>query len=135
MSMEEKIRVTIITRLRAGRTVSEIVRFNKKSTVHDVKQRCDDFIAGGGLPEDFSSHRKVHRRRSDTLDASIVAKLQALVDQDPGRSLRSLARELEISEFVVRKKIIQDIRYKPYALRRGQVLIQATRRGGWRRQN
>jgi hypothetical protein len=129
MSTEEKIQATIITGLHAGRTVSEIVRFNnlKKSTVCDVKQRYDDFIAGGGLPEEFSSDRNVHRRRSGTLDATIVAKLLALVDQDPGRSMRSLARELEISEFVVRKKMMQDIRYKSYALRRGQFLSQATK--------
>jgi hypothetical protein len=130
MSTEEKIRATIITGLRAGRTVSEIVRFNnlKKSTVRNVKRRYDDFIAGGGLPEEFSSDRKVHRRTSDTLDASIVTKLQALVDQDPGRSMRSLARKLKISEFVIRKKMMQDIRYKSYALRRGQFLSHATKK-------
>jgi hypothetical protein len=77
--------------------------------------------------KEFSSYRKVHRRRRDTLDARIVAKLQALVDQDQGRSMRSLARELETSQFGVRKKMMQVIRYKSYALRRGQFLSQATK--------
>jgi hypothetical protein len=79
------------------------------------------------LPEELSSEIKVHRRRSDTLDARIIAKLQAIIDQDPGRFMKSLARELDISEFAVRKKMMQDINYKAYALRRGQFLSQTTK--------
>jgi hypothetical protein len=41
--------------------------------------------------------------------------------------MRPLVRELEISEFVVRKKMMQDICYKLCALRRGQFLSQATK--------
>jgi hypothetical protein len=41
--------------------------------------------------------------------------------------MRSLARELNISKFVVRKKMAQDIRFKSYALRRGQFMSQATK--------
>jgi hypothetical protein len=92
-----------------------------------VKRRYDDFIAAGGLLEDFSSNRKAHKKRSDSLGVDIVARLQELVDQDPSRSMRSLARELNISEFVVRKKMAQDIRYKSYALRRGQFMSQVTK--------
>jgi hypothetical protein len=51
---------------------------------------------------------------------------QYYVDQDPGRSMRPLARKLEISEFVIRKKMMQDICYKSYSLRSGQFLSQAT---------
>jgi hypothetical protein len=52
---------------------------------------------------------------------------QYYVNQYPGRSVRSLARELKISEFVVRKKMMQDICYMSYSLRRGQFLSQATK--------
>ncbi len=121
--------MTIVTGLRAGRSVPEIVKFNnlKKSTVRDVKRCYDAFIAAGGLPEDFSSDRKIHKKRSDSLGIDIVARLQELVDQDPSRSMRSLARKLNISEFIVRKKMAQDIRYKSYALKRGQFMSQATK--------
>jgi transcription initiation factor TFIIIB Brf1 subunit/transcription initiation factor TFIIB len=120
MSTEEKIRETIVTGLRAGRSVPEIVKFNnlKKSTVRDVKRRYDAFIAARRLQ--LQSDRKIHKKRSDSLGVDIVARLQELVDQDPSRSIRSLARELDISEFVVRKKMAQDICYKSYALKRGQ---------------
>jgi hypothetical protein len=39
--------------------------------------------------------------------------------------MRSLARELDISQLSVRKKMAQDIRYKLYAL--GQFLSQPTK--------
>jgi hypothetical protein len=47
--------------------------------------------------------------RSNALDASLIARLEDLVDQDASRSIRSLAKELDINEFTVRKKIAQDI--------------------------
>jgi len=59
-----------------------------------VKRRYDAFIAGGGLLEDFETERKEHKKRSDTLDDAIMADLQQLVDQDPGRTMRSMAKEL-----------------------------------------
>ncbi len=63
------------------------------------------------LLEEFSSDRKM-QRRSNTFDASLIARLEDLVDQDASRSMRSLAKKLDISEFTVRKKIAQDIRCK-----------------------
>ncbi len=99
MNSEEKVHVIIIPGLRAGRSVKEIVKCHnlKRTTVWDVKRCYDTFIAAGGLPEDFSSERKTHSRRSDAMDISIVASLQELVDQDLGRSMRSPSRELFIS--------------------------------------
>jgi hypothetical protein len=81
--------------------------------------RYDEFIAGGGLPEDFSSERKDHRRRSDALDDDTVDALQQLVEQDPWRSMRSLARVLGISEKTVRNKMKDETHSKSYAFRRG----------------
>ncbi len=123
------IRATVITGLRAGRSVAEIVKFNnlKRSTVRDVKQRYAAHIAAGGRPEDFSSKRKEHRKRSDCLDGRIVAALQDLADRDPGRSMRSMARELGISEATVRNKMKEDTRFKSFSLRRNQMTEKATK--------
>jgi hypothetical protein len=129
MNSEEKVRAIIISGLRAGRSVKEIVKFLnlKRTTVWNIKCRYNIFIAAGGLPEDFSSERKTHSRRSDAMDVNIVASLQELVDQDRGRSMRLLARELGIGEASVRNKMAQDIRYKSYAFRRGQFMNEATK--------
>ncbi len=86
--------------LHAGRTDAENVKFNNlsKSTVKHVKSHYDAFITGGDLTEDFKMNRKEHKRRSNTLDAAIIADIQQLVDQDPGRSMRSMARELGLTK-------------------------------------
>jgi hypothetical protein len=62
--------------------------------VKGVKCRYDAFIAGRGLLEDFEANSKEHKRRSDTLDDTVMPDLQQLVDQDLRRSMRSMARKL-----------------------------------------
>jgi hypothetical protein len=81
MNAEEAVRATIISGLCTRKTVSEIIEFNNvsKSTVKCLKKRYDKFITGRGLPENFSSERKDHRRRSNALDDDTVVALQQLV--------------------------------------------------------
>jgi hypothetical protein len=97
MNAQEKVRVTIASGLRMA--VVEIVKFHNlsKSIVKRVKRRYGAFIPGRGLPEDFEMNRKEYPRRSDTLDDAIMANLQQLVNQDPGRSMRLMARKLGLS--------------------------------------
>ncbi len=111
--------------MRTGRSVKEIVKFHnlKRTTVWDVKRRYNTFIAAG----DFSSERKAHSRRSNTVDISIVASLQDLINQDLGRFMRSLARELGISEASVHNKMAEKIRWKSYAFRCGKFMNKATK--------
>jgi hypothetical protein len=54
-----------------------------------------------------------------------VADLQQLIFQDPGRSMRSMARELDLSISTVRKKMLQDNHYKSYFFRRDQFMNTA----------
>jgi hypothetical protein len=92
-----------------------------------VKRQYDAFIAGGGLLDGFEMTRKDHNRWSDTLDDAIIANIQELVDQDPGRSMRSMARELGLANSTVQKKMSLEIHYKSYALREGQFMNAATK--------
>jgi hypothetical protein len=105
------------------------VKFNNvsKNTVKHIKKLYDEFIACGRLPENFSSERKGNRRRSDALDDDIVAALQKLVDQDPGKSMRSLARELGISKKAAINKMKEDTHYKSYTFRKGQFMNASTK--------
>ncbi len=130
MNAQERVRGTIASGLCTGRTVAEIVKFNNfgKSTVKRVKCCYDAFITGTGLPEDFETNRRVHKRRSDTLDDAIVADLQQLFNQNPVRSRWSMARELCLSNLTVQKKMLQYIHYKSYAFRRGQFMNAATKK-------
>ncbi len=125
----QKIRTSIASGLHAGRTVAEIVKFNNlsKSTIKRVKSQYDAFITGGDLTEDFKMNREEQKRRSNTLDAATIADIQQLVDQDPGMSMRSTARELGLSNLTVQKKMALEIQYTTYALRRGQFINAATK--------
>jgi hypothetical protein len=64
-------------------------------------------------------------KRSYTLDDH--CRLQELINQDPSRPMKTLTREFNISEFIVRKKMTQDIFCKLSALRRGQFMSRANK--------
>jgi len=130
MSKEQDTRATIIHGLRAHRSVKEISEFNNipLSTVYSVKARYDEDIAAGASPNEVSSQRKQHQRRSDAKDGDFVKQVQDMIDEDPGRSMRSIARELEVSDSTIRRIVEEDLRYKSYALiKRGQFMNAATK--------
>ena len=129
MSAEEMRRATIVGSLRAGRSVKDIVLLFgfKRTTVSDVKKKFDAHITQGGLPAEFGCKRKTHERRSDALGDGFVADLEDIIRQDPGRSMRSLARELDVHEKTIRRKVKGELNLKSYALRRGQFMNQATK--------
>ncbi len=127
MQQQERNRAVIACGLRAGRTVKEIVEFNKikKSTVYSVKKLYDEFIAAGGSPDEFDVPRKIHKRRSDAKGPVLVEDIRSIVGADPGRSMRSIATEMGVAERTVRRIMQEDIRYKSYAMRRGQFMSAA----------
>ncbi len=53
-----------------------------------------------------------------------MANLQQIINQDPGWSM---ARELDLFNSTIRKKIRQQIHYKSYAFRRGPFMNTATK--------
>ncbi len=105
MQQQEKNRAIISSRLRAGRSVREIIEFHniKRRTVFSVKKKFDEFIASGGLPDDFDVPRKAHRRRSDAKGFVLADKIRNIVETDPCRSMRSIATEFGIGESTVRQ--------------------------------
>lgn len=118
---------------RAGKTNQEIAEFNNipYGTIRNYRMVWNKFLEAGGKEEEFdvtkgklSGKRK---RRSDAHDEVLIDNVQHLINEDPGRSMRGIARELTISEFLVRQIVKQDIRYKSYALRRGQFMNEATK--------
>ena len=122
-------RGAIVSGIRAGITNSEIAGFNSIpiSTVKKISKLYNDFLASGGMEEDFDIQRKAHRRRSDNMREDMVEVIEDMVDVDPGVSMRAIARELGCSEKLVRKICTQDLRYKSYRLCKGQFMNQATK--------
>jgi hypothetical protein len=128
MNQQESTRAVIVSGLRAGRTVKEIMDFAniKKSMVYGLKKKYEEFIASGGSPDTFEIARKIHKRRSDYKGTALAEDLRELVSKDPG-SMRSMAQEMNVSRTTVRKMVSEDYRYKSYAMRRGQFMSEATK--------
>ena len=122
-------RGAIVSGIHAGMTNSEIAGFNSTpiSTVKKISKLYNDFLASGGMEEDFNIKRKAHRRHSDNMREDMVEVIKDMVDVDPGVSMRAIARELGCSEKLVRKICTQDLRYKSYRLCKGQFMNQATK--------
>ena len=120
----------MVTGIRAGRTNREIADFNNISynTVKNFAREYHKFIEEGGQDDDFDVKRKQHRRRSDAHSQEMVDRVQELINEDPGRSMRKIAEDLEVSEFLIRHIVKEDIRYKSYSLRRGQFMTEATKK-------
>jgi hypothetical protein len=76
----------------------------------------------------FDIKRKQHRRRSDAHSMEIVEKVQEAINDDPGPSMRMLVEELEDSEWLIRKIVKEDIRYRSYSLGSGQFMTAATKK-------
>jgi hypothetical protein len=105
MDKEEKTRAIVVSGFCARRTAKEIIQFHdiKKSTVNDIKKKWDTHIAAGGSSDDFEMRRKIHKRRSNSKGAVLAEDLWDIIDRDPGRSMRSIAKEISVSECTVQK--------------------------------
>ena len=69
------------------------------------------------------AERKDHNRRSDTIrDREFIMQVQEMVNNDPSKSMRAMARDLDVSEHCIRSCLMEDIRYKSYRMRKGQLL-------------
>jgi transposase len=128
--LQESQRGAIVTGIRAGRTKREIADFNNISynTVKNFAREYYNFIEEGGQDEEFDVKRKKHLRRSDSHSVEIVENVQEAINYDPGRSMRQLAADFEVSEWLIRKIVKEDIRYRSYSLRRGQFMTAATKK-------
>jgi hypothetical protein len=58
----------------------------------------------------------------------IVEKVQEAINKDPGWSMRKLAEELEVSEWLIRKIVKEDILDRSCSLRKGQFMTAATKK-------
>ncbi len=126
---QQENRAIIISRLCDGRSAQEIIEFHniKRSTVFSIKMKFDEFIASGGLLDDFNIPRKAHWRRSSAKGLVLAEEIRNIMEVDPGRSMRSIATEFGVTESTVRRIVQEDLRYKSYAMRKGQFMSEATK--------
>ena len=126
MITEEMKRHAVIVALHAGNEAPEVATFLKvdRSFVYKVKRSLDE--SGGDVQS--VAKRKKHSRRSDAIrDDDFIAKVQNIVGDDPSKSIRAIARELQVHHKTVWRCIHEDLRYSSYVMRRGQFMTQQTK--------
>ncbi|UYV61469.1 hypothetical protein LAZ67_1004962, partial [Cordylochernes scorpioides] len=116
-------RAAIIVALRAGRSPKEIVDFLKlpKTTIYRVKKQFDEADSN----KEGIATRKKHSRRSDRVRGEeFVKNVKEKIDGNPGKSMRAIAKEMDVGSMEIVRTIHEDLGLKSYALRKGQLLTE-----------
>ncbi|UYV71114.1 hypothetical protein LAZ67_8001791, partial [Cordylochernes scorpioides] len=116
-------RAAIIVALRAGRSPKEIVDFLKlpKTTIYRVKKQFDEADSN----KEGIATRKKHSRRSDRVRGEeFVKNVKEKIDGNPGKSMRAIAKEMDVGSMTIVRTIREDLGLKSYALRKGQLLTE-----------
>jgi hypothetical protein len=129
MPKQEYQRVVIVAGIRAGLTVSFISSVHKisRTVVYRVKKELEAHIAGGGSYDDFRCKMKVRAPVRTVRTDEFIRKVMELVEEDPSRSMRALAVIMKCTDFTIRRCVEENLRYKSYALRKGQFMTQKTK--------
>ena len=107
MSKEYDVQATIIYGLHAGRTAKQISEFNNISqwTVYNMKKVYD-------AANNITPARRKHNKCKDCKNPEIIHRIQKIISEDPGKSMRCIAREMNRSDATIRKIVADDIRYR-----------------------
>ena len=112
---QEMKRHAVIVSFAEDHADSEISTFLKVSRSFVFKVRRELGVARGDVTT--VSHRKRHCRRSDIIRTpEFVSSVQAAIDEDPGKSMRALVRELQVDDATIRRVVLEDLRYKSYVM-------------------
>ena len=62
---------------------------------------------------------KNHQQRSDSIQTQdFIEKLQIISDDSSQKSMRSIAKDVGISEATIQRTVHENLRYKPYVMKR-----------------
>ncbi|UYV77188.1 hypothetical protein LAZ67_15000036 [Cordylochernes scorpioides] len=106
-----------------GRSPKEIVDFLKlpKTTIYRVKKQFDEADSN----KEGIATRKKHSRRSDRVRGEeFVKNVKEKIDGNPGKSMRAIAKEMDVGSMTIVRTIHEDLGLKSYALRKGQLLTE-----------
>ena len=67
--------------------------------------------------------RSDHQKRSDCLRTpKFFNRVKNAIDKDPGKSMHMIAKDMRTSELLIRRRVPEDLRYKSYKTKKGQLL-------------
>ena len=113
MSKQESNRSAVVVKVCAGASAKEIVRLVNVSgrTIYYINKAWESDKLS------YTPTRKKYKRRSNTDEWSRAKKVEKMVEKNPARSMRSMAREIGYSDYSLRRVMAKNIGYKSYALR------------------
>ena len=118
---QEWKRKSVLFAIRAGHDNATIAKFFDLTTTWVWKIRNQLEESGGDY--EAVAKRSTHQTRSDCLrTAKFVDKVKNVISKDPGKSMRAIAKDMKTSEALIRKCVSEDLRYKSYKMRKGQLL-------------
>ncbi|XP_025161974.1 uncharacterized protein LOC112590242 [Harpegnathos saltator] len=123
---QEMKRHAVIIAICAKHTDLEISNFLNcaRSFVHKVRRELE----ASASDVETVAKRKKHEERSDTTkNTQFVQQVQEIVDESPSKSMRAIARDLNVSESLIRRVVYEDLRYTSNVMRRGQFMSAQTR--------
>ena len=114
-------RHAVIVTINAKHSVQEISQFWNvaRSFVHKVLRELE---ASDGNVESVAKRRKYKSHSVTVITSQFVQQVQTLLV----KSIRAISRALQVSECIIRRIDLEDIRYKSYVMYRGQFMSAQT---------
>ena len=106
-----------------NRTITNTLRVDMRTIqcarkkLEESKDHCGVFTRA---PKSLDDHRK-------SRDADFVKRVEAMIDINPFKSIRSMATELGVDKRTIQRCVDEDLRCKSYRMQTGQLLTQATK--------
>ncbi|UYV70197.1 hypothetical protein LAZ67_7002153 [Cordylochernes scorpioides] len=92
-----------------------------KTTIYRVKKQFDEADSN----KEGIATRKKHSHRSDRVSGEeFVKNVKEKIDGNPGKSMRAIAKEMDVGSMTIVRTIHEDLGLKSYALRKGQLLTE-----------
>ncbi|UYV79804.1 hypothetical protein LAZ67_18000702, partial [Cordylochernes scorpioides] len=116
-------RAAIIVALRAGRAPKEIVDFLKlpKTTIYRVKKQFDEADSN---KEGIATRKKTRSRSDRVRGEEFVKNVKEMIDGNPGKSMRAIAKEMDVGSMTIVRTIHEDLGLKSYALRKRETVVK-----------
>jgi DDE superfamily endonuclease len=119
-------RHAVLVALSANHNDSEIATFLNVSRSFVCKIRNKVIVSDGDVQ--IVAERKKHSQRFDTIRKDdFVRKVDDIITVNRSKSIRAIAREINVSESTVRRVVHDDIKYKSYVMRRGHFMSAKNR--------
>ena len=106
-----------------NRTITNTLRVDMRTIQHTRKKLEESKDPCGVITRGPKSLDNCQKSR----DADFFKTVEAMIDINPSKSMRSMAAELGVDKRTIQRCVDEDLRCKSYQMQTGQLLTQATK--------